>query len=101
MLHTYLDHFKPGWVCRRRIFHRCVPEWDLCDLHIFTLLDLYDMYDMYHLQGMYDLPDLYDPPEWNLRDLNEMYIITGMRSVRFAVLFDLHDFCMVRKICKS
>ena len=56
----------------RRIFHRCVPEWDLCDPYILTGLDLYD------------LQDLYDLPEWNLCDLNDMYILTGMRSVLFA-----------------
>ena len=58
--------------------HRCVPEWDLCDLYIFIGLDLYDLQDLYELQ------DLYDLPEWNLCDLHDMYILTGMRSVRFA-----------------
>ena len=61
----------------RRIFHRCVPEWDLCNLHIFTGL------------ALYDLQDMYDPPEWNLYDVNDLYILTGMRSVRFAgVLYE-------------
>ena len=54
----------------RRIFHRCAPEWDLCNLFIVTGLDLYDLQDMYDL------------PEQNLCDLNDLYILTGMRSVR-------------------
>ena len=56
----------------RRIFHRYVPEWDLCNLYIFTGLDLYDLQDIYEL------------PEWNMWDLNDLHILTGMRSVRFA-----------------
>ena len=56
----------------RRIFHRYVPEWDPRNLYIFTALDLYDLQDMYGL------------PEWNLCGLNDLYIFTGMRSVRFA-----------------
>ena len=62
----------------RRIFHRCVPEWDLCDMYILTGLDLYDLRDLY------DLQDLYDLLEWNLCDAHDMYLLTGMRSVRFA-----------------
>ena len=68
----------------RRIFHRCVPEWDLCDLYTFTGLDINDLQDMYDLQDLDDLQDLYDLPEWNLCDLHDLYILTGMRSVRFA-----------------
>ena len=59
----------------------CVPEWDLCDLYISTGLNLYDLQDMYDLQ---DLQYLYDLPEWNMCDLNDLYILTGMRSERFA-----------------
>ena len=68
----------------RRIIHKCIPEWDQCDLYIFTGLDLYDLKDMYDLQDLYVLQDLYDLPEWNLGDLNDSYILTRMRSVRFA-----------------
>ena len=56
----------------RRIFHRCVPEWDLCNLYIFTGLDLHDLQDMKDL------------PEWNMCTMNDLYILTGMRSVGFA-----------------
>ena len=65
----------------RRIFHVCVPEWNLCDLYIFTVLNMYDLLDLYDLQDLYDL---YDLPEWNLCDPNNLYISTGMRSVRLA-----------------
>ena len=62
----------------RRIFHRCVPEWDLCDLYIFTGLDMCDLHDLYEMQGLYDLA------EWNLCDLDDLHILTGMRYARFA-----------------
>ena len=44
----------------RRIFHRCVPEWDLSNQYIFSGLDLYDVQDMCDLQElcMHDLEDL-------------------------------------------
>ena len=47
-------------IYRRQIFHRCVPEWDLCDLYVFTGLDLYDLQDVYDLQYLHDLQNLYD-----------------------------------------
>ena len=56
----------------RRIFHTCVPEWDLCDLYIFTGWDVYD------------LQDLHDLRKWNMRDLDDLHTLTEMRSVRFA-----------------
>ena len=56
----------------RQKFHRCLPEWDLSNLCIFTGLD------------MYDLQDMYDLPEWSLCCLNDLYILTGIRSERFA-----------------
>ena len=66
ILHTCLHHVQSGWVCMKRIFHSCVPEWDLCDMYIFTGLDLYDL------------------PEWNLCDMYDMYILAGMGPIRFA-----------------
>jgi len=40
-----------------------------------NLQDLYDMYTCVYLQ------DLYDLPEWNLCDLYDLFILTGMGSV--------------------
>ena len=49
----------------RNIFHTCVPEWELglCDLYICDLQDLQDLH------------------EWNLRDLCDLFILTGMGYV--------------------
>ena len=85
----------------RQIFRRCVPEWILCDLHIFTELDLYDMQGTYDRQDLHDLKDLYDLPEWNMGGLNNLYTLTGMRSVQFAGLYDLQDFGIFRRINQS
>ena len=85
----------------RRIFHRCVPVWDLCDVYIFTWLDLYNLQGMYDQQDMYDRQDRYDLPEWDLCDLHDLYILTGVRSVRFAGSVRSADFCMIWRICKS
>ena len=68
----------------RRILLRCVPEWDLRDLYIITGLGPYDLQDMYDLQDLHDLQDPCDLPEWNLCDLNYLYILPGMWSARFA-----------------
>ena len=56
----------------RRIFHTCVLEWAMCDLYIFTGLDVYG------------LQDQHDLPQWNKCDLDDMYTLTEIRSARFA-----------------
>ena len=84
----------------RRIFHRCVPEWDLRDLYIFTGFDLYDLQDMYDMRDLYDLQDLYDLPECNMCDLNNQYQVHLNRDAVCTVcgicmicriLYDLED----------
>ena len=51
ILYTCSHHVYRARVCMRWIFHRFVPEWDLCNLCIFTGLDLYDLQVIY-LRGI-------------------------------------------------
>ena len=56
LTHVYAMFSRDG-VCMRQMFHRCVPKCDLCDLYIFTELDMYDLQDLCDLQGLCDLQD--------------------------------------------
>ena len=62
ILYTCSHHVYRARVCMRLIFHRFLSKCDLCNLYIFTGLD------------MYDLQDMYDLPEGNLSVLNDLYI---------------------------
>ena len=45
------------------------------------MYDLHDLHKTSFSVGVISLQDLYDLPEWNLCDLNDLYILAGIRSV--------------------